>query len=92
MMESDMQTSRHGPDVRDQPAGQPAHGEREAEVTPAMIEAGLEVLYSCGIVDDRSAEDSLVVSEIFLAMNQYLREKEIRQCEDKSRKNTPATL
>lgn len=41
---------------------------KEVEVTPAMIEAGLKVLYLSGIVDGPSGEDTPLVVEIFLAM------------------------
>ncbi len=46
----------------------PEAGAPEVEITPAMIEAGLTVLYESGIVDGRSAEDSPLVAEIFESM------------------------
>ena len=40
----------------------------EIEVTPAMVEAGFEVLKASGIVDEYLEADKLLVVEIFRAM------------------------
>ena len=40
----------------------------EIEITPAMIEAGFQVLYNSGIADEYLGADRLLVAEIYRAM------------------------
>jgi len=38
------------------------------EITPEMLEAGIEILYASGMVDGRIDADGLVLAEIYCAM------------------------
>ncbi|SJM33130.1 hypothetical protein BQ8482_340026 [Mesorhizobium delmotii] len=49
-------------------AAPPSTANQEIEVTTAMREAGVAVLWESGIVDGRLGADILLVAEIYLAM------------------------
>ncbi len=54
-----------------------ADQEADTQVTDAMANAGVAVLWSSGIVDGRVEADKLVVAEIFRVMSQAQAEKPI---------------
>jgi len=57
-------------------ANEKSTGDVEIYVTPAMVDAGLSVLESWGITQDRSEVDRELVIEAFVAMPRlYLEEK-----------------
>lgn len=47
--------------------------EQEIEITPEMIDAGIEVLVTSGLADDHLRADRYRVAEIFRAMHQARR-------------------
>lgn len=54
----------------------PALAENEIEVTPEMIEAGLNVLWESGALETpMKGADQIVVKEIFVAMSLVSRER-----------------
>lgn len=67
-------TSTIGSAMPDRAAQPDSSATEEIEVTPEMIQAGLEVLYQSGSIENPlEGADRSLVERIFLAMHQYLK-------------------